>query len=114
MAGLLEIRDLEVSFRRGRGWTRAASGVSFQVRPGEIVSLVGESGSGKSVTALSILGLLPRQGKVTGGEILFDGKNLLTLPEAELDRVRGKDIAMIFQDIMYSLSPVFTIGNQLT
>ena len=114
MAGVLEIRDLDISFRRGKGWTQAASGVSFQVRPGEIVSLVGESGSGKSITALSILGLLPRQGKVTGGEILFGGKNLLALSEAEMDRVRGKDIAMIFQDIMYSLNPVFTIGNQLS
>ena len=114
MDSLLEIRDLEISFRRGKGWTRAASGVSLSVGAGEIVSLVGESGSGKSVTALSILGLLPRQGKVTAGEILLDGKNLLALPEVELDRVRGRDIAMIFQDIMYSLNPVFTIGNQLT
>ena len=114
MAGLLEIRNLEISFRRGKGWTRAASGVSLSVGAGEIVSLVGESGSGKSVTALSILGLLPRQGKVTAGEILLDGKNLLALPEVELDRVRGRDIAMIFQDIMYSLNPVFTIGQQIT
>ena len=113
MASPLEIVDLEISFRRGKGWARAASGVSFTVRPGEIVSLVGESGSGKSITALSILGLLPRQGRVTGGKIWFDGKDLLSLPEPELDRVRGRDIAMIFQDIMYSLNPVFTIGNQM-
>ena len=114
MSALLEIRDLEISFRQGKRLVPAVSGVSFQVQPGEIVSLVGESGSGKSITALSILGLLTRQGKITGGEILFEGKNLLTMTEEELDRVRGAQIAMIFQDIMYSLNPVFTIGNQLT
>ena len=113
MAPLLEIQDLEISFRRGKGWMPAASGVRFSVERGQIVSLVGESGSGKSVTALSILGLLPRQGRVTGGKILFEGKDLLSLSEKEMDAVRGKEIAMIFQDIMYSLNPVFTIGNQL-
>ena len=113
MPALLEIRDLEISFRQGKRLVPAVSGVSFDVREGEIVSLVGESGSGKSITALSILGLLARQGKITGGEILFEGKNLLAMSEAELDRVRGEKIAMIFQDIMYSLNPVFTIGNQM-
>ena len=113
MPALLEIRDLEISFRQGKRLVPAVSGVSFDVREGEIVSLVGESGSGKSITALSILGLLARQGKITGGEILFEGKNLLAMSEAELDRVRGEKIAMVFQDIMYSLNPVFTIGNQM-
>ncbi len=110
---LLEVKDLEISFFSGKKQTRAAQGVSFEVHPGEIVSLVGESGCGKSITALSVLGLLARQGRVTGGEILFEGKNLLSLTEKQLDEVRGRDISMIFQDIMYSLNPVFTIGNQL-
>ena len=113
MPALLEIRDLEISFRQGKRLVPAVSGASFDVQAGEIVSLVGESGSGKSITALSILGLLAWQGKITGGEILFEGKNLLAMSEAELDRVRGEKIAMIFQDIMYSLNPVFTIGNQM-
>ena len=113
MPALLEIRDLEISFRQGKRLTPAVSGVSFDVDQGEIVCLVGESGSGKSVTALSILGLLARQGKVTGGKILFQGKNLLTMAPEELDKIRGKEIAMIFQDIMYSLNPVLTIGSQM-
>ena len=111
---LLEVKDLEISFFSGKQQTRATDGVTFDVRPGEIVCLVGESGCGKSVTALSVLGLLPRQGKITGGDILFEGRSLLSLQENQLDGVRGRDIAMIFQDIMYSLNPVFTIGNQLT
>lgn len=110
---LLEVRDLEISFFSGKRQTRAAQGVSFDVKPGEIVCLVGESGCGKSITALSILGLLARQGRVTDGEILFEGQNLLKLTQKQLDDVRGKAISMIFQDIMYSLNPVFTIGNQL-
>ena len=114
MAALLTIRNLGIAFRQGKESNPVVSGAGFSVAPGEIVSLVGESGSGKSVTALSVLGLLPLKAQVTGGEILFDGKNLLTLPEAELDKVRGREIAMIFQDIMYSLNPVFTIGSQMT
>ena len=110
---LLEVRDLEISFFSGKQQTRATDGVTFAVKPGEIVCLVGESGCGKSVTALSILGLLARQGKVTGGDILFEGRSLLSLQEKQLDQVRGRDIAMIFQDIMYSLNPVFTIGSQM-
>ncbi len=113
MPALLRIHDLNIAFRRDKGWVNVASGVRVRVDAGEIVALVGESGSGKSVTALSILGLLPRQGKVTGGQIAFDGKQLLSLPEKEMDQVRGRDIAMIFQDILTSLNPVFTIGNQL-
>ena len=113
MPALLSVRDLEISFRNGKKLTPAVSGVSFDVGAGEIVTLVGESGSGKSVTALSILGLLARQGKITGGQILFEGKNLLALSPAEIDLIRGKEIAMIFQDIMYSLNPVLTIGSQM-
>ena len=110
---LLEVKDLEISFFSGKRQTRATDGVSFTVHPGEIVCLVGESGCGKSVTALSVLGLLARQGRVTGGDIRFEGQSLLGLGEKQLDEVRGRDIAMIFQDIMYSLNPVFTIGNQM-
>ena len=110
---LLEVHNLEISFFSGRRQTRATDQVSFSVRPGEIVCLVGESGCGKSVTALSVLGLLARQGRVTGGDIRFDGRSLRGLSEKHLDAIRGRDIAMIFQDIMYSLNPVFTIGNQM-
>ena len=114
MKPLLEIRDLDISFRDGRRMSRCTDRVGFDVYPGEILCIVGESGCGKSITALSILGLLSRQGKVTGGEILYQGRDLLKLTEKELDAVRGSEISMIFQDIMYSLNPVFTIGNQLT
>ena len=110
---MLEVKDLEISFFNGKKQKKCTDRVSFTVEPGQIVSLVGESGCGKSITALSILGLLARQGRVTGGEILYEGKNLLTLTEEQLDDIRGKEIAMIFQDIMYSLNPVFSIGNQM-
>ena len=114
MNPILEVRELDIAFTRGRAPVKRAEGVSFCVHPGEILCLVGESGCGKSITALSILGLLPRQGRATHGQILYDGKDLLSLSEKELDAVRGKEISMIFQDIMFSLNPVFTIGSQLT
>ena len=114
MQKLLEIRDLDIAFRDRKGLMPATSKVSFGIDPGEILCVVGESGSGKSITALSVLGLLSRQGSVTGGEILFEGRNLLALTEREMDAIRGPGIAMIFQDIMYSLNPVFTIGRQMT
>ncbi len=110
---VLEIKNLEISFFDGKKQTRRTDRVSFEVREGEILALVGESGCGKSITALSILRLLARNGRVTGGEILYRGQDLLKLSEKELDAVRGREIAMIFQDIMYSLNPVFTIGNQM-
>ena len=110
---LLTIRDLEISFGRGKNLSHATSGVSFSVNEGEILSLVGESGSGKSVTALSILGLLSRQGLITRGEIEFEGKNLAAMTDEQLDAVRGAGISMIFQDIMYSLNPVLRIGAQM-
>ncbi|MDO4484519.1 MAG: ABC transporter ATP-binding protein [Clostridia bacterium] len=113
-APLLSVTDLEISFGRGKKQVRCTDHVSFDVYPGEILALVGESGCGKSITALSILGLLSRQGHVTGGSIRFDGTDLLALQEKQLDEIRGRGIAMIFQDIMYSLNPVFTIGNQMT
>ncbi len=109
---MLNIRNLDISFYNGKEQTRYTDRVCFDVQAGEIVALVGESGCGKSITALSVLGLLGRNARVSG-EILYEGKNLLALSEKEMDAVRGSGIAMIFQDIMYSLNPVFTIGNQM-
>ncbi len=112
---LLQVKDLEITFTsRDRRSTRVAQGVSFQVSKGEILCLVGESGCGKSVSALSVLGLLPPQGSVTGGEILLDGQDLTRMKEKELDAIRTGRIGVIFQEIMDSLNPVFTIGRQLT
>lgn len=113
MNNLLELKQVEISFGRGKKQVRVTQDVSFAVQEGEMLSLVGESGCGKSVTALSILGLGSRQSRVTHGEILYQGQNLLTYSEKQMDRIRGKEIAMIFQDIMYSLNPVFTIGSQM-
>ncbi|MBP1708452.1 MAG: peptide transporter ATP-binding protein [Deltaproteobacteria bacterium] len=111
---LLEIRSLSTHFFTEDGVIRAVENISFDLFPGEILSLVGESGCGKSVTALSILKLIASPpGRVVSGEILFDGKDLLKLKEKEMERVRGNDIAMIFQEPMTSLNPVFTIGDQI-
>ncbi len=112
---LLSVRDLEVVFsRRGRRPVRAVDGVSFDVQAGQTLGLVGESGCGKSVTSLAILGLLPKRGVQVGGEVVLEGRNLIGLPEAELRDMRGRDIAMIFQDPLTSLNPVLTIGRQIT
>ena len=111
---LLEVGDLHVTFRRrGRRDVRAVDGVSFRVDPGETVGIVGESGCGKSVTSLAILGLLPGRGVAVSGSVLFEGRELLGLTEAEIRDVRGREIAMIFQDPMTSLNPVLTIGRQI-
>ena len=111
---LLEVRSLSTHFFTEDGVIRAVENISFDLFPGEILSLVGESGCGKSVTALSILKLIASPpGRVVSGEILFDGKDLLKLKEKEMERVRGNDIAMIFQEPMTSLNPVFTIGDQI-
>ena len=113
MRSLLSVRDLEVAFTDRRGnETRAVDGVSLDVAPGETVGLVGESGCGKSVTSLAILGLLPADAKVSG-RVDFDGRDLLSLPEDDMRRVRGRDITMVFQDPMTSLNPVLTIGRQI-
>jgi oligopeptide/dipeptide ABC transporter ATP-binding protein len=110
---LLEVKNLQTQFPTRNGLVRAVDGVSFQLDSGELLGLVGESGCGKSITALSIMRLIARPGKIVGGEINFDGKPLLQLSDAEMRQIRGDDIAMIFQDPMTSLNPVFTVGEQI-
>src|SRR5882672_588435 len=115
MPPLLEVRGLHTEFRTGAGLVRAVDGVSYTVEAGETVAVVGESGSGKSVGALSILRLIPDPpGRITAGEIIFDGRDLRRLSEAEMRQVRGRDIGMVFQEPMTSLNPVLTIGRQIT
>jgi peptide/nickel transport system ATP-binding protein len=112
---LLKVEELSVVFRqRGREDVRAVDGVSFSVAPGETVGLVGESGCGKSVTSLAVMGLLPRRGVLVEGSIAFDGTELLTLPADKLRTLRGRDMAIVFQDPMSSLNPVVPIGVQVT
>ncbi|HSG65357.1 MAG TPA: ATP-binding cassette domain-containing protein, partial [Gammaproteobacteria bacterium] len=111
---VLSVRDLVVEFSTERGLVRAVDGVSFDVYPNETVGLVGESGCGKTVTGLAIMGLVPAPpGRIVGGTIELEGRNLAALPERELRRIRGRGIAMIFQEPMTALNPVFTIGNQM-
>ena len=110
---LLAVEDLRVHFWTGGGTVHAVNGISFEIGPGETLGIVGESGCGKSVTALALLGLLPRAGRVRSGAARFDGRDLLRLSQRALRRVRGRQIAMIFQDPMTSLNPVLTIGRQL-
>jgi len=111
---LLEIQDLQTHFMTDAGTVRAVDGVSLMVRKGETLGIVGESGCGKSVTALSVLRLIPNPpGKIVGGRILLNGRSLLDLPENEMRKVRGGSISMIFQEPMTSLNPVFTVGDQI-
>ena len=111
---LLEVQDLKTYFKVKAGRVRAVNGVSFAVKPGEKVGVVGESGCGKSVTALSIMRLLPQPaGEYAGGSVLFDDRDLLDLPEKEMRKVRGGRIGMIFQDPMTCLNPTMTIGKQI-
>ena len=115
MAALLEVDSLQTHFSTSGGVVRAVDGVSWDVQEGETVALVGESGCGKSVSALSVMRLVaPPAGRIVGGRILFKGRDLLTLSEEEMRRLRGREIAMIFQEPMTSLNPVLTIGRQLT
>lgn len=113
MKDLLTIRNLRTSFLSKKSNTIAVDGVDLHIQAGESVALVGESGCGKSMTSFSIMNLLPPSGKITDGEIIFEGKDLLQLTERELCLIRGKDISMIFQEPMTSLNPVLTIGEQI-
>jgi oligopeptide/dipeptide ABC transporter ATP-binding protein len=112
---LLEVSDLRTYFRTREGDVRAVDGVSFEVEPGTTLGIVGESGCGKSVTALSIMGLIPKPpARIVSGSIVFEGKDLTKLKERELENIRGHEIAMIFQDPMTSLNPTLKIGTQIT
>jgi oligopeptide transport system ATP-binding protein len=111
---LLEVRDLQVEFRTRDGVAKAVNGVDYAVDAGETLAVLGESGSGKSVTAQAIMGILDMPpGRITGGEILFQGRDLLKLKEDERRRIRGAEMAMIFQDALSSLNPVLSVGDQL-
>src|SRR3954469_12829068 len=115
MPALLDVRNLHTEFRTGAGLVRAVDGVSYTVDPGETVAIVGESGSGKAVGALSILRLIPDPpGRITAGEVLSPGRDLMGLSEEEMRQVRGSEIGMVFQEPMTSLNPVLTIGRQIT
>ena len=115
MPPLLEVKDLHTEFRTGAGLVRAVDGISYTVEAGETVAIVGESGSGKSVSALSILRLIPDPpGRITHGEVRFANRDIMQLSDAEMREVRGGDIGMVFQEPMTSLNPVLTIGRQIT
>ena len=111
---VLSVRDLSTSFLSKGEWKTVVSDISFDVMPGETVAIVGESGSGKSVTSLSVMRLLPKTSSRISGAIALNGRELLTLDEAEMRKVRGRDVAMIFQEPMTSLNPVFSIGRQIS
>ena len=114
LSPLLSVSDLTVHFETSRGCVRAVEGLTYQVRPGEMVAIVGESGSGKSVSALTIMRLLaPETSRIRSGRIVFDGRNLLDLSDEEMRRIRGRDVAMIFQEPMTSLNPTLTVGLQI-
>ncbi|HEV2369424.1 MAG TPA: ABC transporter ATP-binding protein, partial [Acidimicrobiales bacterium] len=109
---VLSVRDLHVVFASDDGPVHAVSGVSFDLYANEVLGIVGESGSGKSVTSLAVLGLLPKSAKVTG-EITYRGRQLIGMPEKQLQALRGEEIAMVFQDALAALNPVFTVGSQV-
>src|SRR5215208_3031261 len=112
---ILEVKDLEVSFGTSAGEVQAVRGVTFDLRRGETLAIVGESGSGKSVTAKSIMRLLPEANSIIkGGEAVFEGRNLLSLSEKQMQGIRGSKIAMVFQDPMTSLDPTLRVGRQTT
>lgn len=112
---ILEVKDLEAEFLTDEGVVKVLHGVSFPLRRGRTLGLVGESGCGKSVTSMSILGLLPQPyGRVTNGQVLYGGKDLISLPESEKYKIRGNNISVIFQDPMTALNPVHSIGKQLS
>ncbi|MGH3588664.1 MAG: ATP-binding cassette domain-containing protein, partial [Pseudonocardia sp.] len=109
---MLEVADLTVGFPTDDGLVQAVRGVSYQLRRGEVLGIVGESGSGKSVTSMAVMGLLPRTARVSGS-VRFGGRELLDAPDSTLTKIRGRRIAMIFQDPMTSLNPVYTVGYQI-
>ncbi len=113
MAELLRVNNLKTYFYRSEGVIKAVDGISYNLDYGEILGIVGESGSGKTVSVLSLLGLIRRNGRIEGGEAIFDGKDLLKLSKEELREIRGKDISIIFQDPMTSLNPIMRIGMQV-
>src|SRR6186997_1877148 len=112
---LLRVTDLRTTYTAfgGERVVRAVDGVSFDIAPGECLGLVGESGSGKTTTYLSLLRLLPRGARIADGSVVFDGVDILKLPEWDMQRIRGKRIAMILQDLMASLNPLLTISDQV-
>ncbi len=110
---ILEIRNLSTHFQSRHGLLKAVDDVSFNIEHGSTLALVGESGCGKSITGLSIMRLIPPGGRIAAGEIVFEGRDLLELDDEEMRKLRGRDIAMIFQDPMTSLNPVFTVGGQV-
>src|SRR5690349_12936515 len=109
---ILSVRDLKVRFHTDDGEVKAVDGVSFDLSPHEVLGIVGESGSGKSVTSMAILGLLPPRAKISG-QVIFRDRDLLTVPEKEMQRLRGGRLAMVFQDALAALNPVFTVGSQI-
>jgi peptide/nickel transport system ATP-binding protein len=110
---LLEVRDLRVEFPTRRGILTALDGVSFSIQPGEVLGVVGESGAGKSMTGAAIIGLLEPPGRISGGQVLLDGKRIDNLPYERMRRIRGKEIGAIFQDPLTTLNPLYTVGDQL-
>jgi peptide/nickel transport system ATP-binding protein len=111
---LLDIRGLKTHFRTDDGWVHAVDGVDLRVEAGETVCLVGESGSGKSVTAMSVLKLVPMPpGRIVAGQVLWDGRDLVPLPPAEMQKLRGREIGVVFQEPMTALNPVYTVGEQI-
>lgn len=111
---LLEIKDLKVSFFTPAGEVQAVSGVTYQMQEGEVLGIVGESGSGKSVSAYTLMGIVTEPGKIVGGSVRFNGHQIETMKEKEFQKMRGKEVGIIFQDPMTSLNPVYTIGSQLS
>ena len=115
MSTLLQVKDLQVHFKTIAGTVHAVNGITFDLEKGQTLGIVGESGCGKSVSVLSIMGLIPEPpGKIANGEVIFREKNLLEMDKSEIRKIRGKEIAMVFQDPMTSMNPVLTIGRQMT